>query len=74
MYYEELYAQRELPELDFSMFDEIEPNFTLDETMKNNLVAKVTRDEIYNVLLAIDDDTTLGSDGFSFFSRLYGMW
>lgn len=64
-YYKEMYAPVDLPELDFSTFDEIAPRFTLTEDLQNEMVGEVTREEIYGVLTNIQDDKAPGNDGFS---------
>lgn len=57
----------ELPALDFSMFDDIEPTYALDEDKKNDMALEVTKEEIYSVLLDIHDDKAPSNDGFSSF-------
>lgn len=54
-YYKNMYAPEELLEVVFSMFQEIEPRYTKDEEMANNMIEEVTREEIYCMLMLIGD-------------------
>lgn len=51
-YYKGIYATDVLPELDFTMFDKLEPRHVLNNAMADDMVAKVTRAKIYGVLTA----------------------
>lgn len=64
-YNKKIYAPIGLPELDFIMFDEIEPRVVLDEDIQDGLIVDTSKEEIYNVPSTIHDNKALGNDEFT---------
>ncbi|KAF5206669.1 hypothetical protein FRX31_003745, partial [Thalictrum thalictroides] len=64
-YYKEIYSPDEMPELNFTCFDQLPVKRRINEEMTHSLIVEVTRDEISEALSNIDIDKAPGSDGYT---------